>query len=121
MLSKAVKSSTAVDDNRPHDSHAPSNTITTTTDTSTTTPASRSMGYKGKALRSWAQLPADLIRLVATCYLKLVSDTGTLPISWTSPYTVTTRQPGYNERQVYLVARDFRVLKSSCGCVPNGV
>ncbi|KAJ7743052.1 hypothetical protein DFH07DRAFT_979786 [Mycena maculata] len=40
-------------------------------------------GYKGKALRSWPQLPPEVIRLIATFHLHLL--TAPLPLTWDFP------------------------------------
>ncbi|KAF7298523.1 hypothetical protein MIND_00798900 [Mycena indigotica] len=97
-------------------SYSGSTTPTSSTGTGTTTMSNEGdgarLGYKGKALRSWAQLPAELIRLIASCCLKLLAETGTLPMNWTPPYSHPHRQPGYSERQVYIIARDHRQLEA---------
>ncbi|KAJ7623842.1 hypothetical protein DFH06DRAFT_1230449 [Mycena polygramma] len=39
-------------------------------------------GYKGKALRSWPQLPPEVIRLIATYYLHALAGSLPLPAPW---------------------------------------
>nr|GAT47937.1 predicted protein [Mycena chlorophos] len=70
----------------------------------------RAVAYKGKALRSWAQLPPELIRLIAGYYATAMQETsaGILPLTWTPYYTSTTHMPGMAERRTYLTVRDMR-------------
>ncbi|KAF7296354.1 hypothetical protein HMN09_01105500 [Mycena chlorophos] len=70
----------------------------------------RAVAYKGKALRSWAQLPPELIRLIAVYYATAMQETsaGILPLTWTPYYTSATHMPGMAERRTYLTVRDMR-------------
>ncbi|KAJ7214863.1 hypothetical protein GGX14DRAFT_696527 [Mycena pura] len=80
-------------------------------------PATSTMGYKGKALRSWPQLPPEVIRLIATHYLQVVSNTTPLPAGWDSPFGFPRRLVPFQERMIYLAVRDTRdmeVIMSVC-------
>ncbi|KAI0073578.1 hypothetical protein K474DRAFT_1720569 [Panus rudis PR-1116 ss-1] len=64
--------------------------------TTTSTPCS---GYKGKKLRSWAELPAEIVRLIATHYLHDVSAHGFCPNTWDA-------REQWPRRMVYTTVRD---------------
>ncbi|KAJ6582510.1 hypothetical protein DFH09DRAFT_1275496 [Mycena vulgaris] len=48
----------------------------------TTTTMDAAAGYKGKALRSWPQLPPEVIRLIATYHLVAAAARAPVPASW---------------------------------------
>ncbi|KAJ7678643.1 hypothetical protein B0H17DRAFT_1206701 [Mycena rosella] len=62
-------------------SAAPAISSAITSGTRTTATA----GFKGKALRSWPQLPPEVIRLIATYHLHAAAAATPLPASWDHP------------------------------------
>ncbi|KAF7326448.1 hypothetical protein MVEN_02615400 [Mycena venus] len=109
--------------------------------TSATTTANaagmRSVGYKGKALRSWLQLPPEIIRLIATYHLCIIDANSPLPTTWdVDSLTAVIREQGreHPERQqrhryipwpeymVYVAARDTREMENlMCVCPQWGL
>ncbi|KAJ7511098.1 hypothetical protein B0H11DRAFT_2268941 [Mycena galericulata] len=53
----------------------------------------RTVGYKGKALRSWPQLPGEVIRLIATFHLHSASASAALPLTWDFAAASPQHQP----------------------------
>ncbi|KAJ7259177.1 hypothetical protein B0H12DRAFT_1218168 [Mycena haematopus] len=81
---------------------------------STATSSMRSLGYKGKALRSWHQLPPEVIRLIATYHLYVVDANGPLPMAWD---VMNVQRQRWGEHMVYIATRDthsMEVLMSVC-------
>ncbi|KAJ7165748.1 hypothetical protein C8R46DRAFT_1274917 [Mycena filopes] len=72
--------------------------------------------YKGKALRSWPQLPPEVVRLIGTFHHLLVSPTLPLPATWELPdpdprVPVGHRYIPWQEHRLYVAARDMREME----------
>ncbi|KAF8142641.1 hypothetical protein K438DRAFT_1691906 [Mycena galopus ATCC 62051] len=75
--------------------------------------------YKGKALRSWPQLPPEVIRLIAKYHLDTADANAPLPSSW-DVYNVPRHQ--WPEHRVYVATRNARDLEIlMCVCSPWGL
>ncbi|KAK7013645.1 hypothetical protein R3P38DRAFT_2638800 [Favolaschia claudopus] len=83
-----------------------------------------SVGYKGKALRSWAQLPPEVIRLIVSWYLNIVQPTLPLPATWDVHHNPEnrTRYVPWAEYLIYVAARDTREVETlMCVCPTWGI
>ncbi|KAJ7616651.1 hypothetical protein FB45DRAFT_1064031 [Roridomyces roridus] len=92
---------------------------------SATIATSRGDGYKGKALRSWPQLPPEIIRLIANFHLELAAPTQNLPNTWEPRfYPRDTLRNGHRPwpfapRTIFMAARDTRTLELLMSVCPQ--
>ncbi|CAL1711935.1 unnamed protein product [Somion occarium] len=71
-----------------------------------------SIGYKGKVLRSWSQLPAEVIRLIATHYLLDFRTFAYVPTTWEA-------REMWPRRIVYTVMRDAPEVEKLMSICPS--
>ncbi|KAH8103527.1 hypothetical protein BXZ70DRAFT_889154 [Cristinia sonorae] len=77
---------------------------------SPTLSAPSSTVYKGKVLRSWAQLPPEVIQLIATFHMLQLSQTSYIPNTWDI-------RDNWPRRMVYTIVRDAIAMESlMCVC-----
>ncbi|KAJ7711230.1 hypothetical protein B0H14DRAFT_3021201 [Mycena olivaceomarginata] len=94
----------------------------TSTDSALGGEATRSVGYKGKALRSWMQLPPEVIRLIATYHLCVVDANSPVPFTWDVYTPQRYRKIPWTEHLAYLAARDTRDMETlMCVCPQWGL
>ncbi|KAJ7795415.1 hypothetical protein B0H14DRAFT_2919288 [Mycena olivaceomarginata] len=94
----------------------------TSTDSALGGEATRSAGYKGKALRSWMQLPPEVIRLIATYHLCVVDANSPVPFTWDVYTPQRYRKIPWTEHLAYLAARDTRDMETlMCVCPQWGL
>ncbi|KAK6974267.1 hypothetical protein R3P38DRAFT_3133766, partial [Favolaschia claudopus] len=81
-------------------------------------------GYKGKTVRSWAELPTEAIQSLATWHLNITAPTRPLPATWdfyTNPEHKHRYIP-YPEYLIYVAARDAKAVEAlMCVCTRWGV
>ncbi|KAK6995898.1 hypothetical protein R3P38DRAFT_2737145 [Favolaschia claudopus] len=97
----------------------------TTTETMETAEETvQSVGYKGKALRSWAQLPPEVIRLIVSWYINIVQPTLPLPATWDVHHNPEnrTRYVPWAEYVIYAAARNAKEVEAlMCVCPTWGI